>query len=189
MGLSSAFGDATPRPGGPGAAALAAELFTAVRAPVVGAAQVAQRAEALGRPLGPYTIQAAIAGCHARARIPEETDWLRIVALYDALVELTGSPVVELNRAVAISRAYGPAEALSLVEELTEDRALRDYHLLPAVRGDLLLKLGRTSEAKIEFERAARMTGNARERNLLLERAAACLTANSGPGGEGDRPA
>ncbi len=140
------------------------------------------RAEALGRPLGPYTIQAAIAGCHARARTPEETDWLRIVALYDALVELTGSPVVELNRAVAISRAYGPAEALSLVEELAEDRALRDYHLLPAVRGDLLLKLGRTAEAKIELERAARMTGNARERNLLLERAAACTSASSGPG-------
>ena len=105
-----------------------------------------------------------------------------IVALYDALVELTGSPVVELNRAVAISRAYGPAEALSLVEELAEDRALRDYHLLPAVRGDLLLKLGRTAEAKIELERAARMTGNARERNLLLERAAACTSASSGPG-------
>jgi predicted RNA polymerase sigma factor len=132
------------------------------------------RAEAIQQPLGPYTIQAAIAGCHARARTPEETDWPRIVALYDALVELTGSPVVELNRAVAISMAYGPAEGLSLVDELVHDPALQDYHLLPAVRGDLLLKLGRSAEAKTELEKAASMTMNARERELLLMRAAGC---------------
>jgi predicted RNA polymerase sigma factor len=140
-----------------------------------------ERAEALKRPLGPYTIQAAIAGCHARARTPEETDWGRIVALYDALVELTGSPVVELNRAVAISMAYGPAEGLSLVDELVEDPALRDYHLLPTVRGDLLLKLGRTAEAKVELEKAARMATNARERALLLARAASCVSPEPGP--------
>jgi predicted RNA polymerase sigma factor len=134
-----------------------------------------ERAEALKRPLGPYTIQAAIAGCHARARTPEETDWIRIVALYDGLVELTGSPVVELNRAVAVSMAYGPAEGLLLVDELVEDPALRNYHLLPAVRGDLLLKLGRRAEAKAELEKAARMAANARERELLLARAAAAL--------------
>jgi RNA polymerase sigma factor (sigma-70 family) len=140
-----------------------------------------RRAEALKRPLGPYTIQAAIAGCHARARTPEETDWLRIVALYDGLVELTGSPVVELNRAVAISMAYGPSEGLSLVDELSEDPALRNYHLLPTVRGDLLLKLGRRVEAKAEFEKASRMATNACERALLVTRAAGCLTTESGP--------
>jgi len=133
------------------------------------------RAEALQRPLGPYTIQAAIAACHAVANRPEETDWLRVVALYDALVELTGSPVVELNRAVAVSMAYGPAEALLLVDDLSEDPALRDYHLLPTVRGDLLLKLGRIGEAKAEIEKAAGMATNARERDLLLARAAACV--------------
>lgn len=131
-------------------------------------------AEAIARPLGPYALQAAIAACHARARTAEETDWARIVALYDALVELTGSPVVELNRAVAVSMAFGPAEALELVDELAEEPALRGYHLLPAVRGDLLLKLGRRTEAKLELERAARMTQNARERELLLARAAGC---------------
>lgn len=136
-----------------------------------------ERAETLGRPLGPYTLQAAIAGCHARAAVPEETDWPRIVALYDALVELTGSPVVELNRAVAVSMAYGPAEGLSLVDELSEEPALRGYHWLPAVRADLLLKLHRTAEAKAELEKAARLATNARERVLLLARAAAC-----GPG-------
>jgi predicted RNA polymerase sigma factor len=140
-----------------------------------------ERAEALKRPLGPYTIQAAIAGCHARAHTPEDTDWVRIVALYDALVELTGSPVVELNRAVAIAMAYGPAEGLSLVDELAEDPALRDYHLLPTVRGDLLLKLGRTAEAKAELEKAARMATNARERALLLARAASCVSPEPGP--------
>jgi RNA polymerase sigma factor (sigma-70 family) len=139
-----------------------------------------ERAEALKRPLGPYTIQAAIAGCHARARTPEETDWVRIVALYDALVELTGSPVVELNRAVAIAMAYGPTEGLSLVDELADDPALRDYHLLPTVRGDLLLKLGRIADAKSELEKAARMATNTRERNLLLARAARCVSPHSG---------
>jgi RNA polymerase sigma factor (sigma-70 family) len=142
-----------------------------------------ERAEALRRPLGPYTIQAAIAGCHARARTPDETDWVRIVALYDALVEITGSPVVELNRAVAISMAYGPAEALPLVDDLAEDRALRDYHLLPAVRGDLLLKLGRKTEAKAEFEQAARLAANTRERDLLLARAAKCAAPGNATSG------
>jgi RNA polymerase sigma-70 factor, ECF subfamily len=130
------------------------------------------RAEALQQPLGPYAIQAAIAACHARARTAAETDWLRIVALYDALAELTGSPVVELNRAVAVSMAYGPAEALPLVDDLAADPALRDYHLLPAVRGDLLLKIGRRAEAKAAFEKAARMATNRRERELLAARAA-----------------
>ncbi len=134
-----------------------------------------ERAESLVRPLGPYTIQAALAACHARARTAEETDWVRIVALYDALVALTGSPVVELNRAVAVSMAYGPAEALSLVDELMDEPALRDYHLLPSVRGDLLIKLGRKAEAKLELEKAARMTTNAREQALLLARAASCV--------------
>lgn len=135
--------------------------------------QALVRAESLARPLGPYTLQAAIAACHARARTPDETDWHRIVALYDALVELTRSPVVELNRAVAVSMAYGPAEALTLVDELADEPALRAYHLLPAVRGDLLLKLGRRAEAKREIERAAGLARNARERDLLLARAAA----------------
>jgi len=139
------------------------------------------RAEALKSPLGPYTIQAAIAACHARARTPEETDWRRIVALYDGLVEITGSPVVELNRAVALSMAYGPVEALSLVDELAEDPALRDYHLLPAVRADLLLKLGRNGEAKVELEKAAGLATNSRERDLLLARAKSCDQPRSGP--------
>jgi RNA polymerase sigma-70 factor (ECF subfamily) len=132
-----------------------------------------KRAEAIRRPLGPYALQAAISGCHAVARTPEETDWPRIVALYDALVEATGSPVVELNRAVAISMAYGPAEGLSLVDELAEDPLLQDYYLLPAVRGDLLARLGRQDEAGAEFEKSARMTTNIRERDVLLSRAAA----------------
>ena len=139
-----------------------------------------RRAETLQRPLGPYTVQAAIAACHAMAARPEDTDWVRVVALYDALVELTGSPVVELNRAVAISMAYGPAEGLSLVDELSEEPALRDYHLLPAVRGDLLLKLGRGVEAKVELEKAAVKATNPREHNLLLLRAADC-TNEVGP--------
>jgi predicted RNA polymerase sigma factor len=138
------------------------------------------RAASLAHPLGPYTIQAAIAGCHARARAPQETHWIRIVALYDGLVELTGSPVVELNRAVAISMAYGPSQGLALVDELAEDPALRDYHLLPAVRGDLLLKLGRVAEAKGELEKAASMATNGRERELLLARAARCLSSEPG---------
>jgi predicted RNA polymerase sigma factor len=129
------------------------------------------RAESLGRPLGPYTLQGAIAACHARARTSEETDWERIVALYDGLVEMTGSPVVELNRAVAVAMAYGPAEGLALVDDLEDEPALRDYHLLPGVRGDLLAKLGRGAEARREFERAAALARNTREKELLLARA------------------
>ena len=133
-----------------------------------------ERAESLVHPLGPYALQAAIAACHARAKSGDETDWPRIVALYDALVELTQSPVVELNRAVAVSMAYGPAAGLEIVDELREVAALDDYHLLPSVRGDLLAKLGRRDEARVEFERAAAMTQNTRERDLLLARARAC---------------
>lgn len=132
------------------------------------------RAESLARPLGPYTLQAAIAACHARARTAEEADWKRIVALYDALVELTGSPIVELNRAVAVAMAFGPAAGLELVDALVGDPALRAYHLLPSVRGDLLMKLGKLREAKAEFERAASMTRNAREQALLRARAEVC---------------
>ncbi len=131
------------------------------------------RAEALGRALGPYTLQAAIAACHARANTPGETDWERIVALYDALAQLAPSPVVELNRAVAVSMAYGPAVGLEIVDSLTSEPSLKNYHLLPSVRGDLLAKLGRLDEARAEFERAASLTRNARERELLLERARA----------------
>ena len=134
------------------------------------------RAETLSRPLGPYTLQAAIAGCHARARTAAETDWPRIVALYDALAELTQSPVVELNRAVAVSMAFGPAQALELVDALLEEPALRSYHLLPSVRGDRLEKLGRHGDARSEFERAAALAQNARERELLLARARACAS-------------
>ena len=133
-----------------------------------------EQAETRKRPLGPYTLQAAIAACHARARTTEETEWVRIVALYDALVELTGSPVVELNRAVAVSMAFGPAEGLSLVDALLHEPALRDYHLLPAVRADFLVRLGRPAEAKAEFEKAAGLTLNGRERELLLARALGC---------------
>lgn len=131
------------------------------------------RAEALAKPLGPYALQAAIAGCHARARTAAQTDWQRIVALYDALVELTQSAVVELNRAVAVAMAFGPAAGLELVEELVEEPALSGYHLLPAVRGDLLAKLGRMDEARTQFEQAASLTKNSRERALLLARAGA----------------
>ena len=129
------------------------------------------RAERLGAGLGPYALQAAIAACHARARRAEETDWARIVALYDALSQLAPSPVVELNRAVAVSMAFGPAAALELVDGLASEPALAGYHLLPAVRGDLLWKLGRLAEARTELERAAALTRNARERALLLARA------------------
>jgi len=132
------------------------------------------RAERLGGERGPYVLQAAIAACHARARTADETDWERIVALYDALAELTPSPIVELNRAVAVSMAYGPATALELVEPLQSEPALRNYHLLPSVRADLLMKLKRFPEARVEFERAASMTRNSRERALLLERAREC---------------
>jgi RNA polymerase sigma-70 factor (ECF subfamily) len=132
-----------------------------------------QRAERLGGALGPYALQAAIAACHARARTPEQTDWQRIAALYDALAELTPSPVVELNRAVALGMAFGPEAGLGIVEQLTAERSLEGYHLLPAVRGDLLEKLGRGDEARAEFERAASLTRNQRERAVLLGRAAA----------------
>jgi RNA polymerase sigma-70 factor (ECF subfamily) len=131
-----------------------------------------ERAEQLGGGLGAYALQAAIAACHARARTAEATNWERIVALYDALAELTPSPVVELNRAVAVGMAFGPAAGLELVEELSADQSLEGYHLLPSVRGDLLSKLGREEEARVEFERAASLTRNERERELLLERAA-----------------
>ena len=133
-----------------------------------------ERAEKLGGALGPYTLQAAIAACHARARIAAETDWHRITALYDALAQLMPSPVVELNRAVAVAMAFGPAAGLELVETLTSEPSLKAYHLLPSVRGDFLFKLGRFTEAQAEFERAATLTQNARERELLLDRASVC---------------
>jgi predicted RNA polymerase sigma factor len=133
-----------------------------------------ERAEALGGAQGPYALQAAIAACHARARTPEETDWARIAALYRALAQVAPSPVVELNRAVALAMAFGPAAGLELVDTLTSEPSLKGYHLLPSVRGDLLAKLGRLDEAKVELERAASLTRNTRERELLLNRAAAC---------------
>lgn len=133
------------------------------------------RAEALaGGSPGPYTLQAAIAACHARARAPEETDWRRIAAAYAELGRVAPSPIVELNRAVALSMAFGPAAGLELVDTLRDDPALRSYHLLPSVRGDFLAKLGRPAEARTEFELAASLTRNERERKLLLDRAAAC---------------
>jgi RNA polymerase sigma factor (sigma-70 family) len=131
------------------------------------------RAETLGGALGPYALQAAIAACHARARTASDTDWPRIVALYDALAQLTPSPVVELNRAVAVGIAFGPAAGLELIDALASEPSLRTYHLLPSVRADLLAKVGRYDEAAAEFKRAAALTRNARERALLLERAAA----------------
>jgi RNA polymerase sigma factor (sigma-70 family) len=149
------------------------------------------RAEKLGGARGPYTLQAAIAACHARARTPEETDWPRIAALYEALARLTPSPVVDLNRAVAVAMAFGPAAGLELVDALTSEPSLRAYHLLPSVRGDLLKKLGRCEEARAEFERAASLTRNARERELLLNRARACaegqLRASHGDNSDASR--
>ena len=142
-----------------------------------------ERAEALGGSHGPYALQAAIAACHARARTADETDWTRIVALYDGLAQLMPSPVVELNRAVALGMAFGPAAGLEVVDQLTADPALEGYHLLPSVRGDLLFKLGRFTEARTEFERAAALTKNSRERALLEQRAAACTRVT----GEGRR--
>ena len=139
------------------------------------------RAQATRGPVGPYTLQAAIAACHARARVADDTDWERIVALYDALAQLIPSPVVELNRAVAVGMAFGPEAALELVDGLRSEPALRDYHQLPAVRGDLLAKLGRSEDARAEFERAASLTQNARERAVLLDRVAGC-TARNGTG-------
>ena len=132
-----------------------------------------ERAETLGGALGPYALQAAIAACHARARTPEQTDWAAISALYDALAQIAPSPVVELNRAVALAMAFGPAAGLELVDALTSEPSLKGYHLLPSVRGDLLARLGRLDEARAEFERAAALTRNVRERELLLERARA----------------
>jgi RNA polymerase sigma-70 factor (ECF subfamily) len=133
-----------------------------------------ERAGKLGGPAGPYALQAAIAACHARARTPEETDWAGIANLYEALVQLVPSPVVELNRAVALAMAFGPEAGLEIVDALTAEPSLKEYHLLPSVRGDLLARLGRFDEARAEHERAASLTRNARERDLLLERAAAC---------------
>jgi RNA polymerase sigma factor (sigma-70 family) len=132
------------------------------------------RAERLEGPRGSYGIQATIAACHARARVGEDTDWGRIAALYGELAEVAPSPIVELNRAVAVGMARGPAAGLEIVDPLVRDPALENYHLLPSVRGDLLRKLGRMDEARAEFERAASITRNARERNLLLERARSC---------------
>jgi predicted RNA polymerase sigma factor len=133
------------------------------------------RAEGLRRPLGPYCLQAAIAACHARAKTPDDTDWRAIVALYDALAEVSPSPVVELNRAMAISMAFGPEEGLALIDELVSASSLSGYHLLPSARGDLLAKLGRVDEARAEFERAAFMTQNLREREMLLDRVRAMV--------------
>jgi RNA polymerase sigma factor (sigma-70 family) len=141
------------------------------------------RAEKLGGPPGPYMLQAAIAACHARARAAHDTDWERIAALYLALLEVVPTPVVELNRAVAVAMAFGPARGLEIVDALTSQPALKGYHLLPSVRGDLLAKLGRASEARREFERAASLTQNAREKAVLLGRAADCGRGPAGPGG------
>ena len=132
------------------------------------------RAEKLGAMRGPYTLQAAMAACHARALAPERTDWARIVALYEELAQLAPSPIVELNRAVAVAMAVGPAAGLELVDALTAEPSLKGYHLLPSVRGDLLKKLGRFEEARVEFERAASLTRNAREVELLQQRAREC---------------
>ncbi len=133
------------------------------------------RCQQLGKPYGPYALQAAIAACHAQAAAPEDTDWVRIAALYEALSRVMPSPVVELNRAVAISMAFGPAYGLQIVDELNREASLSAYHLLPSVRGDLLYKLNRFEEARLEFERAASLTRNRRERDLLLARAAECM--------------
>ena len=140
-----------------------------------------QRAEELGGALGPYALQAAIAACHARARTANETDWKRIASLYEALGQLTPSPIVELNRAVTVAMAFGPAAGLELIDTLASEPSLKGYHLLPTVRGDFLFKLRRFAEAQSEFERAATMTQNARERELLMDRARGCAGALAGP--------
>jgi len=132
------------------------------------------RAERLGATLGPFALQASIAACHARARTGDETDWVCIAALYDALAQLAPSPVVELNRGVAAGMAFGPAAGLEILDALVDEPALLTYHLLPSVRGDVLEKLGRRDEARAEFERAADMTENKSERALLRRRAAEC---------------
>ena len=134
------------------------------------------RADATGRPLGPYALQAAIAACHARARVADDTDWVRIAELYGALMEVSPSPVIELNRAVAVGMAFGPAEGLKIVDQIAGEPSLKSYYILPTVRGDLLEKLGRKAEARGEFERAASLTKNERERAVLLGRAAACAS-------------
>jgi RNA polymerase sigma-70 factor (ECF subfamily) len=139
------------------------------------------QAKALGQPLGSYVLQAAIAACHARARSSSETDWARIVGLYGRLAELTPSPVVELNRAVALGMLLGPAAGLKLVDALTSDPSLKNYYLLSGVRGDFLKKLGRHEEAPVEFEQAAALKRNSRERTLLLDRAAACSADATAP--------
>ena len=138
-----------------------------------------ERAGALGGARGPYALQASIAACHARARTPEETDWVRIESLYAELAMLTPSPVIELNRAVAVAMAFGPQSGLDLVDSLTRERSLKGYHLLPSVRGDLLVRLGRFDEARRDFERAAKLTRNSRERELLLDRARACAASEA----------
>jgi len=140
-----------------------------------------ERAQALGGALGPYALQAAIAACHARAPSAAETDWPRIAALYDALAQLAPSPVVELNRAVALAMAFGPAAGLELADALLSEPLMKNYHLLPSVRADFLVKLGRLDEARAEFERAASLTRNLRERELLLARAAACEPGSAPP--------
>jgi RNA polymerase sigma factor (sigma-70 family) len=140
-----------------------------------------EHAQKLGGALGPYTLQAAIAACHARARTAEETDWSRIVALYEALAQLAPSPIVELNRAVAVAMAFGPSAGLKIVDGLTSEPSLKAYHLLPSVRGDLLRKLGRFGEARADFERAAALTRNARERELMLDRARTCAGSTMPP--------
>jgi RNA polymerase sigma factor (sigma-70 family) len=137
------------------------------------------RAQQLGTAFGPYALQAAIAACHARALTPEDTEWQRMVALYDALAQLTPSPIVELNRAVAVAMAFGPQAGLDLVDALVSEPSLKNYHLLPSVRGELLSKLGRFAEARAEFETAAELTRNAREQNLLLERARLCAVLSA----------
>jgi RNA polymerase sigma-70 factor, ECF subfamily len=147
-----------------------------------------ERAEGLGGALGVYALQAAIAACHARATTPDATDWKRIASLYGDLASIAPSPVVELNRAVAVGMAFGPRTGLELVDALGSEPLLRNYHLLPSVRGDLLAKLGRLDEASAEFDRAAAMTRNARERELLLERAATARGTNASPAEEQQRP-
>jgi RNA polymerase sigma factor (sigma-70 family) len=138
-----------------------------------------ERAERLGTAFGPYALQAAIAACHARALTAEDTEWQRMVALYDALAQVTSSPIVELNRAVAVAMAFGPQAGLDLVDSLVSESSLKNYHLLPSVRGDLLSKLGRFAEARAEFEMAADLTRNAREQNLLRERARLCAVLSA----------
>jgi RNA polymerase sigma factor (sigma-70 family) len=140
-----------------------------------------ERAQKLGGSPGPYALQAAIAACHARARVPEETDWERIAALYVELAQLLPSPIVDLNRAVAVAMAFGPQAGLAIVDQIALEPSLQTYHLLPSVRGDLLLKLGRLAEAREEFERAASLTGNTRERQFLLERAEHARAASHSP--------